>query len=225
MNDPASTRGLQVGLSLVEVLVGIAVGLVIVAAALKLFAGQVESSRRLLLEARLQQDLRAAADVVARDLRRAGYWQGAVRGVTYPAQPNPYRAITPAGPAAAALATYGYSRDSSENDTLDSNESFGVRLSARAVQLLDGGGGWQQVTDPSTVQITRLSVAPRTHTVALGHLCAPACGEALASCPRLEVRSLDVAIEGRSPTDASVVREVLASVRVRNDDVSTPACP
>jgi prepilin peptidase dependent protein B len=148
-----------------------------------------------------------------------------MRGVTDPAQPNPYGAITPSGPAAAALATYSYSRDSTENDTVDSNESFGVRLSARAVQLLDGGGGWQQATDPSTVQITRLAITPATRTVPLGHLCAPACSEALANCPRLDLRSLELTIEGRSPVDASVIREVRESVRVRNDDVSSPACP
>jgi type IV pilus assembly protein PilW len=215
----------QRGLSLVELLISTAIGLVVVAGALGLFAGQIVDSRRLLLEARLQQDLRAAADVVARDLRRAGYWQAAPRGPAASPRANPYRAIRPEGPAAAALASYSYSRDAVENNTVDSNEHFGVRLSAGAIQLLDGGGGWQQVTDPGTVQITRLAMSPSTRSVSLGHLCAPACTDSSADCPRVRVRGLDVIVEGRSPGDPRVVREVREAVRVRNDDVPVVACP
>ena len=121
----------QRGLSLVELLVGIAITLVVVAGALKMFVGHLEGNRRLLLEARLHQDLRAASDLIARDLRRAGYWQQASQGTSWPAQPNPYRAMSPSGTASAALTSYSYSRDAAENNSLDSNESFGLRLERR----------------------------------------------------------------------------------------------
>ena len=213
------------GLSMVELLVGMALALVAVAAALKLLAGHVEGHRRLLLEARLHQDLRAAADLVARDLRRAGWWASAVAATAGPPRANPYRAIAPASGAAQSSIGYSYSRDAVENDTLDANESFGLRLSAGALQLQDGSGGWQQLTDPATVLVTRLVVTPRLRSVDLGHLCTPACSSADAACPRLELRSYDLLIQARAAGDASVVREVRESVRVRNDQLSSVGCP
>jgi prepilin peptidase dependent protein B len=215
----------QRGLSLVELLVGLTITLVVVAGALKMFAGHVDGNRRLLLEARLHQDLRAASDLIARDLRRAGYWQQAWRGTSWPAQPNPYRAMTPSGSAAAALTSYSYSRDTAENNSLDSNESFGLRLSAGALQLLEGSGGWQQLTDAGTVLVTSLAITPQTRSIGLGHLCSPSCTSADPACPRLELRHYDIVIRGRATSDASVTREVRESVRVRNDELPTSACP
>jgi prepilin peptidase dependent protein B len=65
-------RRQQQGLSLVELMVGIAIGLVIVAAALFALTHHLRANRSLLVEARLAQDLRTAADLITRDLRRAG---------------------------------------------------------------------------------------------------------------------------------------------------------
>jgi type IV pilus assembly protein PilW len=221
MNAPRS----QSGLSLVELLVGAAITLVVVAGALKLFASHIDSNRRLLLEARLHQDLRAASDLIARDLRRAGYWQSALKATTWPPLANPYRAFAPSGAASAAIATYSYSRDSVENDSVDGNELFGVRLSAGALQMQDGSGGWQQLTDVATVLVTGLSVAPVIRSLSLGHLCTPACTSADPACPALNIRRFDIVLRGRSTADASVVREVRESVRLRNDDVFPAGCP
>jgi type IV pilus assembly protein PilW len=222
---PTAPQPAQRGLSLVETLVGMAIALVVVAGALKMFVGHLEGNRRLLLEARLHQDLRAASDLIARDLRRAGYWQTAAQGTAWPAQPNPYRAMSPSGAASAALTSYSYSRDATENNSLDSNETFGLRLSAGALQLLEGSGGWQQLTDAGTVLVTSLSITPQTHSIGLGHLCSPACTSADPACPRLDVRHYDIVIRGRAAADASVTREVRESVRVRNDELPAAGCP
>src|SRR5688572_15814717 len=77
MND----RSHQNGLSLVELLVGLALGLFVVAVAATLLAAQTPEQRRLAAEQRLMQDLRTATDVVTRDLRRAGHWGAAASGV------------------------------------------------------------------------------------------------------------------------------------------------
>ena len=55
-------------------MIGLALGLFVVGGGLLMLAGFTDENRRLLLETRLNQDLRAASDVVTRDLRRAGYW-------------------------------------------------------------------------------------------------------------------------------------------------------
>ena len=65
------------GLSLVELLVCIAVGMFVVASAAMLVSTQLNDNRKLLLETQVQQDLRAAADIITRELRRAGHWNNA----------------------------------------------------------------------------------------------------------------------------------------------------
>ncbi|WP_428422549.1 PilW family protein [Methylibium sp.] len=209
----------QRGLSLVELLIGCAVALFIVSGALKLFVDHLRDSRRLLLEARVHQDMRAASDLIARDLRRAGYWQAAPGGGL-----NPYRLIAPAGSTATATVTYSFSRDAIENDTVDAAESTGFRLATDTLQTLNGGS-WQAVTDPGTVRVVRFSVTPQIMTVPLGQFCLPACAAGSAGCPALHVRSYLIELRGQSATDPGVVREIRESVHVRNDELSIAACP
>ena len=94
------TTAAQRGLSMVELMVGIALGMFLVAGASTLFVNHLDNSRRLLLEARLNQDLRATADLITRDLRRAGYWGNALQGTVATGAGsttvvNPYRSVTP----------------------------------------------------------------------------------------------------------------------------------
>ena len=56
----------QRGMSLVELMVGITVGLFIVAAATTLMANQLSDNRKLLVETQIQQDLRASMDIITR---------------------------------------------------------------------------------------------------------------------------------------------------------------
>src|SRR4051812_42106673 len=91
-----SRKSRQSGLSLVELMVGVAVGLFVVAGATMAVANQLGDNRRLMLETQIQQDLRAAADLIARDIRRAGYWGRAESGIWSPAAApvaNPYTSL------------------------------------------------------------------------------------------------------------------------------------
>jgi prepilin peptidase dependent protein B len=65
-------RRTQQGLTLVELMVGMAIGLMLTAIALLAMSQHLRENHRLLVEARLTQDLQAMMDLVSRDLRRAG---------------------------------------------------------------------------------------------------------------------------------------------------------
>ena len=219
----------QRGLSLVELLVGVAIALFIAATGATLLAGNLRENRNLLLEARLMQDLRTATDVISRDLRRAGYWGAASDGVWTAAAAasgvaaNPYVALSP-GAAASDAVSFRYSRDAVENNLVDSNEQFGFRLRNRVIEMLLGAGNWQALTDANTLSISEFVVIPTVQEVPLTNLCALACTTGSTSssrCPPLQqVRSLAVLITGRSTTNTSVVRSVRIAVRVRNDALS-----
>jgi len=228
----------QCGLSLVEMLVGIALGMFIVAGASTLFVNHLTSTRRLLLEARINQDLRAAADLITRDIRRAGYWGDSLTGTvatgaTSTTAPNPYVAVST--PTASSIA-YSYSRDGpADNNILDNNEMFGFNLSGGAIRMqVASGVPQQQITDPDTVTIDTFTVVPTVTPVDIRTACAKTCCDtagvaaalctnpqinvtAPATCPTVTVRNYDVTLVGHATSDAAVTRTLQTSVRVRND--------
>ena len=219
----------QRGLSIVELLVATAIALFIVATGTSVFATHLQDSRSLLLEARLTQDLRVAADVITRDLRRAGHWGGAAQAVRPPgaaasaAPVNPYLAVVPAAGSGDAV-SFRYSRDASENQVVDSHEQFGFRLRAGVVEMQLGAGNWQALTDPGSVLMTGFAVTPSAQSVALASLCDRPCPAASPTCPpRQQVRSVAVLLTGTLPRDPATSRSVRSEVRLRADAV-TGAC-
>ncbi|MCA1416895.1 prepilin-type N-terminal cleavage/methylation domain-containing protein, partial [Bradyrhizobium sp. NBAIM20] len=74
------------GLGLIELMVGITVGLIVAAGASLVAVNQINEHRRLMLEIQVQQDLRTAADLVQQELRRAGFRGRADLGVWSPPQ-------------------------------------------------------------------------------------------------------------------------------------------
>ena len=215
---------LQRGVSLVELLVGMAVGLLIAAGGVMLLTGNLRDNRSLILEARLMQDLRTASDMVSRNLRRAGAWGGSSAGVwTRGATTlidNPYTALSPSAAASDAV-SFQFSRDAAENHSVDSNEQFGFRLRSGVLEMRLGGAGWQAMTDANVVAITRFSVTPSVQPISLEGSCANPCpaGGAGPCPPQQWVRSFALQISGRSVADAAVVRHIASSVRLRNDPV------
>jgi len=212
----------QLGLTLIELMVGIALALLIAAAATLLLSSNIGENRRLLLEARLTQDLRSAADLITRQMRRAGHWGAAstlgLWSASANALPNPYAAFAPDAGITDTIAL-SYSQDGSENNTVDDNEQVGFRLRSGVLEAQLGTRNWQALTDSSTLVITLFRLQPRVQTVTLEATCTCA---ALAPCAPLQVqvRSVEIEIGARAANDASVLRTVRSTVRLRNDHVS-----
>lgn len=220
----------QRGVSLVELMVGITVGLFVVAAAAMLVGSQLTENRRLLLETQLQQDLRSSADIVARELRRAGYWNQSQQGIWTPTGapvPNPRAAVDM--PAANEV-RYTYNRGPGQTGPY----GFKLNTSTGSIQTLLAAAGWQDLTDRNTLRITGLTINPVNSTVPLP--CPKACpapAGAQDCWPQMVIRSFDVTIAGQAVHDAAVRRTLTTNVRLRNDlvvpDRSNPAstqyCP
>jgi prepilin peptidase dependent protein B len=216
------------GLSIMELLIGIAVGMVVVSGAAMLFARNLAGSKLLLAESRLNEDLRNAADLLTRDLRRAGYWGNAIKGT----QAIGAGAVTTANPysestAGAQQVNYRFSRevDVAENDTLDpGNEQFGFRLHDKAIQMQVGTDNWSDITDKTSVEITAFTVTPTVTSISLGDACPNVCLPGQPNCPTATVRNYAVVLHGVSVRDSSLQRTLRSTVRVRNDQVSG-ICP
>lgn len=223
-----STGGrLQRGLSLVELMVGITVGLFIVAGAAVLTGTQLGENRKLLLETQVQQDLRATADIVTRELRRAGY------DVT-----PEYLVWSASEPASSPRRSsrLGLKLDTADGDKVAFNYDrpgglldFGYRLvDGKLVMRVDTS--FQDLTDRNAIEITAFDVTREAvHTEQLA--CPKLCSDGTQNCwPTTAVTDVTVSITGRSTADPSFVRTVRSRVRVRNDGVvfnvsPTEVCP
>lgn len=207
-------RGAMAGLGLVELMVSLVLGLFIVVVAIGLLLSQLREQHHRALDTRLQQEMRAALVLVEHDVRRAGHWGDAAAGLWQGAgqpQPasNPYPAVLPDSASSPTLA-YAYSRDDAENQQVDGNEHFGLRLNASAGTLewrtsgpaLAPGSGdnWQAITDPQTVHFTALSTTAQTETWSLADRCTHPCpaGSSGDCPPRLVVRRLQIVLAARS---------------------------
>jgi len=227
------------GLSLVELMVGVVVGLFIVAAAALLVSNNLAENRRLLLETQLQQDLRATADIVTRELRRIGY----VSDTLVTTVPSPSGSaistnsmtLTSTTGTASSTVYYNYYRTSG-------TQSFGFRLDADGVirscqsgdSVVSGscGPGWQDLTDPNTVQVTRFEVtalrsgtrARAQNADALVLPCPNLCLDGTNTCwPSTRVQEYEITITGQARSDSTVIRTLKSSVRARNDRVQLSA--
>jgi type IV pilus assembly protein PilW len=225
---PHRAGRLQRGISLVELMIGMAVGLFVVAGATTLASTQMVENRRLLLETQVQQELRAAADIVTRELRRAGYdsdpqskvWSAAA-GAPQP-MPNTKTGLVLAQ--GGDVVTYRYDRPSAPPLT-----SFGYQLSSNTIKQRIGATV-QDLTDPRTLKVTAFNVA--LQPVGSEQLACPRlCSDGSQDCwPTLALTDAVVTITGQAVSDANVNRTVTSRVRLRNDDVTfnvsaTQVCP
>jgi type IV pilus assembly protein PilW len=231
----AKKRASQRGLSIVEFMVGTAIGLFVVGGALKVFVDLFDNNRRQLVEVRLNQDLRAAADIISRDLRRSGYWENATLGVAQTPVDNPFANANVTGMTANSLTyTYDRSRDGAFAAVTDQS---GFQLTGYVLQMRVGNG-WQNLTDPATVQVTSFTVdtsAGAEQVVSRAAYCPcvssagptrcdPAVVDASANRPVVVMRRANIEIQGRATTDNTMTRQVVETVRLRNDEVRG-VCP
>ncbi|CAN7219439.1 prepilin-type N-terminal cleavage/methylation domain-containing protein [Rhizobacter sp. LjRoot28] len=223
----------QRGLSIVELMVGLAVGLVVAAAAIGALAQQVGSTRRLLLDARLTHELAATAELMARHLRRAHHWRGAAEAVWQPGaatRPNPHAlsfdspeqvSFTYSTPATDGPAAVPEGDAAAPDGWAAANEHFGFRLRDGRVDMQLGQGRWQALTDPSALRVTALQIQPVVHEIPLAHRCAVECDAATRACPpRLQLRTVSLQLAAHSVGDASLTRRLQQYLRLRNDTVS-----
>lgn len=204
------------GMSLVELLVGVAIGLFVVAGATALVGSQLGDNRRLTIETQLQQDLRAAADIISRDLRRAGHWADSANFVldlgAGNAGKNPYSTISPSTNGATSdSTTYSYRRGPGQTGP------YGFRLNGTVIQTQLAGAGWTDLTDSRVMEVTAFEVTPQN---VAGEVlpCPKLCTDGTTACwPRVTIREMDVLIQARAKSDTTVRRTFRSTVRLRND--------
>jgi prepilin-type N-terminal cleavage/methylation domain-containing protein len=227
-------RRQQQGLSLIELMVGITIGLIVVAGASVLVASQLSDNRLLIAEAQVQQDLRATSDIITRELRRAGMNNRFEQSVWDPAStahalPNTYSGDDTLSPAAGITddeVAFAYREN--ENATVVTGP-LGFRLNTvtGAIESLQRSGTWQELTDRNTLNVTEFAVTQLVGSRSMAP-CLQPCPDGTTGCwPRVGSRAFRIVITATSRAVPRVVRRHQAIVRLRNDDVpfSDPVSP
>lgn len=232
----------QPGFSLVELLIGTAIGLWVMLGAIQLIGHHFASYRAQVRELRINQELRAAVDVIARDLRRAGHWNHALTAfppaANTQAPDNPFLKVGLDGDTPSSTIEYGYDR---AEPTPASAFGFRRRQAPDGtgyLQMKNAAGGWQPLTDPAVVNVTQLSVSPVLHTVELWATCqcrfratrSIDCEDGVLQDnderPRLLIRQFDVRIAGSAVGDPGLSRAVSENITLGNSVLSHPnGCP
>lgn len=171
----------QAGVTLIELLIGMLVGIIVVAGGMSVYVTSVRGQSENIKLVRLNQDMRAMMDTMERDIRRAGFVTSDPATQFASLQGNPF--FDSADPNFAELAVYNggscivyaYNRDEDpDNDgvpdetppAVDSNERLGFRLNGDAgeLEMRSSGdtnedcddGEWESITEPE-VEITGLT--------------------------------------------------------------------
>lgn len=207
----------QQGLSLIEVMVGLAIGSIIllgvVSATLGLLSGDSIAASR------LDGELRNTSMYVARDLARAGYRGDAAAAVEggVAGYASPFDTLDVSTPGCVR-----YSYDANSNGVLDvnsSDERFAVLLSNKVLYSRAGGsdftcdfGGasWVALTDPAIMDVTDFSVSlATTSTVIPG------------STKSVRTRNLTFVLSGalKKPPNAPS-RSITTTVKLQNDVIN-----
>lgn len=160
----------QKGFTLIELMIAMMLGLIVIGGALSIYISTVTSSSNTIKSARLNYDVKSVIALMSNDIKRAGYWGGAVvgadsRGNVFTAAATNIQIRNLAAPT--TVVNTGncilYSYDADDSGASDANEFYGFRLSGTAIQMrltgattLDCSDGvWQTITTDN-VEITNL---------------------------------------------------------------------
>lgn len=223
----------QRGLSIVELLVGAAVGLIVIAGAGAVYVntsrGGLDSQRQM----RLTQEIRAVVDIMAQDVRRSGYWATATPGGN-----NPFMVRSAAGNATDLYVSNGcmlYAYDAtfiaaSAPGAVDANDFFGFRRNAatNTLQLLADGSGlnntaaacaglnWQNITDPNAVTVTNTDVSVLYRCLSTGGVATSGATPCAASGD-METRLVTISVQAQHARDATIRTAISETVLLPNN--------
>jgi type II secretory pathway component PulJ len=226
-------------MSLVELMVGLAVGLIVILSALAMYTSTSIGARNTLESATLNIAIRGAMDLMVEEIRRAGFGGDPfmVTGIT-DLNIQDYDG----GDDNCIL----YSYDADLSDSTSATEYFGFRIN-NAVWARYGGSGdlsnctngsWERLTDPSKVQIDSDSgfaidyqcIVVEANTSAtdwpegVGEECksgnaAFVWAEGVTPAALLESRQVTINLSGAMTRDSDMRMDLMQQVHVRNHRV------
>lgn len=209
----------QRGFSLIELMIGLVLGLIVVGAVSSFAVATLRASSQNERSSRLTQDLRTAMNLVIRELRRSGYDGAAVARLGTGASLSNFTTMQapPFGPA--GCLSYQYDRSGNQFRAIRASNGALEMATATAALTDCGGGNWSVVSDPDVVTVTGFAPAETREAFAsiVESRIVGTDTEVVAGCG--VVRNVSIDITGSLVSDASISRTIHEEVRVRADPV------
>lgn len=219
------------GFTLIELMIAMLIGLIVMAATITIYIITIKGSSDTLKSARLNQDLSVAMLVMTNDIRRAGYWGGAITGVNLTTNPFTDVMVRDVGAIAGAASgnciTYSYDENAWEvtvppyDPVVDSaapsaSEYFGFRLVNGAIQIKTSGttslapacgdGTWVNLTDPNQITVISLLFELTAVDTASSGL-----------VNTVTARQIEISIDGEVESDDQISASLNEFVKIRNN--------
>lgn len=212
-----STARLQRGMSLIEMMIGMVIGLIMLSAVGTYFVNNLKANRDAVNAAKLDQDLRAAMDLMVRELRRANY------------TPNMQAQVINNGSAATLLANT-VTLDDCTTTCSQINYSYNstpkvIDLSGNTVRLTTGTGSPQPLTDDLITKVTNLAfcfVDTNANTTNADDICSSTLPSSYSvavpgATETIRLNLVKISITGELINDSAVNKRLVGTVKVRND--------
>jgi prepilin peptidase dependent protein B len=211
-------RWRQAGFTLIELMIGMAVGLFILLGATSLMVGQIGDHRRLMLETRTEQDVRILAELLSQELKRVGSWIEPTLGIWSESnstpQSNPHADVTISDDGSSVTFSYWH--------TMRDPAVIGFKRDGDIIRRMRGTT-WQPITDQNSLKVTRFHASLRSTRRSMDSLCSVPCDGAENCPPAVEIRELIVAVEAEAAHDQRVKRDFEVFIRLPSDRF-TGAC-
>ncbi len=190
----------QQGITLIEMMIAMIIGLIISAGVISIFVSNVKSSNENIRMVRLNQELRGVMTFISDEIKRAGYSADTTNSdfideFNYDVANDCLR----------------YSYDEDGDGIRDNDERFGFELNANALRWANNvtttdcsDGAWQNITETNIANITAFTIT-----------------ESNIAAGTVTINQIDVTLTGQialNPGTAS--RTITETVRVRNEDAS-----
>jgi len=135
----------QAGFTLIEIMIALLLGLIIIAATIGIYITTIRGSSDTIRSARLNHDLDSAMSLMINDIRRAGYWGGAIAGAD--SRNNPFTTtVTNIQIHGNTCILYSYDSNGSGintpndlTDDVDANEYYGFKLEGTNIRMRKSG--------------------------------------------------------------------------------------
>ena len=220
----------QRGYTLIELMIGLLIGTIVLAAAVTFFVTLLSGQRDHNQIVRLNQDVRAMADLMVRDIRRAGFLTANPASNAALLLNNPYFNTASAGATtdlnvlnSGSCILYAYNADNTDPPSVATSHRFGFRLSGTDVQIRISGdtnenctnGSWETMNSPG------VDVASLVFTVSSAEYNATTESVSAGSCSTGEscvvVRTVNMTLDAELESDSSIQQSIEETIRIRND--------
>lgn len=198
----------QKGLSLVELMITITLGLLLMAALTSVFSNTIGVNSRSLKLSQLHEEATAIMGLMISDIRRTGYRGDAARLVYDPANAstafnNTIVISQQTGEAANSCILFSYDEDS-DGIHDGAPENFGFRLSGDQIQRRQASatcddGGWQNATTTDMLIVNRLVFTLTEQMIDL-----------------VNEQRVRIEMEVAMPSDTEITRTMTSEVVIRN---------